>query len=202
VIFLGDYARMLVLGAILAGCGSEVSISANPNGSGGAGGLGGSGGPGGSGGSGTSCSTDQDCVAGAEWCVKGKCVPCDNSGPSCDITCPFKWGPYERNGCFPCDCAPKNFCTSDSDCTAGTKCFAGAFCWDYCPPGDPSCCFGNLCQLEGCDGPDPTGCFLKGCPQGQQCVQGSCVPSACWCDVDYGGWACELDCAGGTCVNP
>ena len=75
-----------------------------------------------------SCARDSDCAVGAEWCENGACVPCDNGGEVCDIACPYDWGLVERNGCTPCECAPRNECTSDAECGGGT-CYAGAHCF-------------------------------------------------------------------------
>ncbi|HEY8428296.1 MAG TPA: hypothetical protein VIL20_07975 [Sandaracinaceae bacterium] len=149
------------------------------------------------------CATDADCAEGAEWCVEGSCVPCDNGGLACRIACPAGWSVYTRNGCTPCECAPANDCTSDADC-AGTegrpqRCHAGAFCWDWCPWGDPSCCYGNVCAPADCPAPPPL-CARRGCPQGQTCEFGaSCEPTTCTCN-DAGEWACTDDCGGGACV--
>src|SRR2546428_5959643 len=115
---------------------------------------------------GPACTTDADCAFGAEWCVGGRCVPCDNSGLTCTIPCETGTTFYVRNGCHPCDCAPSNQCRSDADCGPGLACYAGAFCWDGCPPGDPTCCFGNICSGAGCSSPPPTGCKVRGCPSG------------------------------------
>src|SRR5690606_26662498 len=143
---------------------------------------------------------------GAEWCVEGRCVPCDNSGIACRIACPAGWSLYQRNGCTPCACAPDNECASDADCASvgptAARCYAGAFCWDWCPPGDPSCCFGNLCGAAGCPAPPPVGCMRRGCPEGQTCeATTGCAPSVCTCDGST-GWSCTDDCSGGTCVTP
>lgn len=150
------------------------------------------------------CSTDADCPSGSEWCEGGRCVPCDNSGLVCLIACPSGWSTYMRNGCSPCECAPRNDCTSDGECvgTGGgaQRCYAGAFCWDWCPPGDPTCCFGNLCGAAGCTPPPPLGCTRRGCPLGQRCdTTMGCTPSGCGCDPTS-GWFCTDDCGGGVCV--
>jgi hypothetical protein len=148
---------------------------------------------------GEECATDADCQEGAEWCVEGACQPCDNSGLMCDLACSNGWVFYERNGCHPCDCAPANECTRDADCGAGRKCYAGAFCWDWCPPDDPSCCFGNFCSAAGCPTPAPGGCVLRGCPPGSYCSTNTgCAPSSCGCDS--GSWVCTEDCGGGVCL--
>lgn len=148
------------------------------------------------------CDTDEDCTSGEEWCVGGQCIPCDNSGLSCEIDCVEGWQPYERNGCHPCACAPSNACTSDDECTSsGTtgKCYAGAFCWDWCPEGDPSCCLGNICSAAGCDEPPPVGCWTRGCPIGFSCQDEGCASSGCGCDG--GAWMCDTGCSGGTCIE-
>jgi hypothetical protein len=165
----------------------------------GSGGQGGAAQGGGQGGGGGGCSTDADCTMGKEWCVGGACVPCDNSGLACDIACQNNWNTYERNGCYPCECAPVNACDTDAQCGAGGKCYAGQFCWDWCPPGDPSCCYGNVCSPPGCPDPNPTGCFVTGCPQGKTCaLGGACTSSSCACA--NGNWGCTKDCGGGSCM--
>ncbi|MCZ7677499.1 MAG: hypothetical protein M5U28_01465 [Sandaracinaceae bacterium] len=150
------------------------------------------------------CASDADCASGAEWCEGGRCVACDNSGLVCLIACPSGWSTYERNGCRPCECAPMNDCTSDGECLGigggAQRCYAGAFCWDWCPPGDPTCCFGNMCAAAGCTPPPPVGCTQRGCPIGQRCdTTAGCTPSECGCDA-RSGWFCTDDCGGGTCV--
>jgi len=79
-------------------------------------------------------------------------------------------------------------------------CYAGAFCWDWCPPDDPSCCFGNICTGAGCTGSPPVGCVRRGCPSGQTCEMSGCVSSSCFCGGSS-GWGCTDDCGGGTCVG-
>ncbi|MBX3272143.1 MAG: hypothetical protein KF729_17895 [Sandaracinaceae bacterium] len=150
------------------------------------------------------CRTDRDCPS-REWCVEGACVPCDDSGTRCDILCPSGWGLYERNGCTPCECAPPNECVSDADCPFGAlerRCMAGAFCALGCTPGDPSCCFGNLCVASGCESTSPPhGCLARGCPRGAVCeLDVGCAPSSCGCSSASEGWFCTDDCGGGTCV--
>jgi hypothetical protein len=186
---------------VLAAAGCDGDVTTGPGGAGGSSTTtsGPGGGNGGQGGAGGQCSTDADCIAGEQWCVGGACVACDNSGLACDILCIMGWTTYERNGCYPCACAPMNQCTSDAACGAGEECYAGQFCWDWCPAGEPSCCYGNTCSQAGCADPNPTGCFTTGCPIGEDCVDaGGCTSSGCFCDGM--GWACTDDCGGGTCV--
>jgi hypothetical protein len=144
------------------------------------------------------CTTDADCIAGQQWCDGGTCVTCDNSGLACDLACSKSWQLYTRNGCSPCACAPVNQCVNDADCGAGQKCYAGAFCWDWCPKDDPSCCYGNICSAAGCSPPPPVGCWKRGCPAGQTCLDQGCSPSSCVCGGSS-GWGCTNDCGGGTC---
>ena len=221
---LRDLACGFVLVAAFAATGCDGDVSTQPTGAGGSGSTGntttgnGSTATSGSGtstgqGGGTSsssgaggaggCATDSDCVSGEQWCVGGSCVPCDNGGLVCDIFCIEGWTTYERNGCFPCECAPINDCVTNANCPGPiegieVKCYAGNFCWDWCPAGDPSCCFGNTCGPVGCPDPNPTGCFITGCPVGQSCVNMDCASSSCACDGQ--AWACDADCGGGVCV--
>lgn len=147
------------------------------------------------------CSTDRDCAFGTHWCVGGACVECDNSGRVCDIACAWSgWSTYTRNGCMPCQCAPPMGCTADADCAGRELCDPGRFCTDWCPDGDPSCCWGNLCQAPGCDTPNPEGCRRQGCPAGQICERSGCTAGRCFCGAG-GAWGCTRDCAGGTCVG-
>jgi len=148
------------------------------------------------------CASDDECAYAVEWCVGGMCVPCDKGGEVCDISCTQGWAMYERHGCTPCDCAPTNPCVSDEECpqvTAGpSKCYAGNHCWDWCPAGDPSCCYGNQCAAAGCPDPILTGCQKTGCAPGMTCVPSGCEPSACHCDG--ANWECTDDCNGGECA--
>jgi hypothetical protein len=175
------------------GTGGAATGGTGPGGAGGA-----SGGRGGAGG----CKSDAECAFGKEWCDKGACVACDNSGLACKILCPFEWKLYVRNGCTPCACAPENQCEKDEECKQffGNHCYAGNFCWDWCPPGDPTCCYGNTCGNAGCTPPSPVGCKKTGCPLGLTCTEGGCAPSGCAC-AGGGQWACTDDCGGGTCVQ-
>ncbi len=146
------------------------------------------------------CTSDEACEPGAEWCVGGECVPCDNSGQLCDLACADGWVLLERNGCTPCSCAPPTECTDDAACGPTRSCYAGQLCWDYCKVGDPSCCRGNFCDVSGCSEPAPGGCRRLGCPEGQFCEQIDCAPTSC--DCTGGSWACSEDCGGGVCVTP
>jgi hypothetical protein len=213
-----SWALPLVLGvALAAACGGKAFKDGAPaSGAGGSAGAGGDGGRTGTGAAPTGpvpagpagpnpagCTTDADCPKGVAWCEGGACVPCDNGGLACDIACIGGWSTYERNGCFPCECAPINQCTRDAECGAGQKCYAGKLCWSWCPPADASCCYGNRCSAVGCPDPNPAGCLITGCPQGQSCVTDprfGCAPSGCACAG--GGWGCTADCSGGICLSP
>jgi hypothetical protein len=95
---------------------------------------------------GDSCTKDSDCTAGAQWCEDAECVDCDNSGVLCRIACPEGESLYTRNSCTPCDCAPINECVTDDECEGWQECEPGRECLDWCPPDDPSCCYGNWCR--------------------------------------------------------
>lgn len=153
-------------------------------------------------GSAVSCTSDQQCASGAEWCVDGACVPCSNAGLVCRILCPSGWSTFARNGCHPCACAPDNECESDSDCGDGSTCYAGAACPDWCPPGDPSCCYGgNHCEASGCSGSFPAGCSVTGCAEGKVCNPTGCGGGgSCQCDGE-GSFTCTRDCRG-RCEDP
>jgi hypothetical protein len=191
--------RQLFLGwavglwALAASCGGKAIVDGRP-GSGGAGVTSSAGTTTGAG----SCKTDADCRFGEAWCTGGTCQACDNGGLACDLACQDGWQMYSRNGCHPCSCAPVNQCQSDAECGDGLHCYAGKFCWDWCPKGDPSCCYGNLCDAQGCPEPPPTGCFKTGCAAGLHCVDSGCASSSCKC-VSL-TWSCSKDCGGGTCV--
>lgn len=95
---------------------------------------------------GDTCSSDNECTAGAEWCEGGRCVECDNSGILCRIACEPGTTLYRRNGCSPCACVPESECTSDDECAAWQRCAPGTECLDWCPEDDPTCCYGNRCE--------------------------------------------------------
>lgn len=147
-----------------------------------------------------SCRTDADCTFGAEWCVHGACVACETADvAACPARCARGSTRMVRNGCTPCTCVVANACTTNSDCALGTTCYAGALCWDWCPPGDPTCCYGNICEGLGCTTPPPTGCKKRGCPENAICLTGGCTSSLC--DCVGSGWSCVDDCAGGICAE-
>lgn len=162
----------------------------------------------------TLCSTDEDCAFGSEWCEGGECVGCDNRGGDegslCGSVCARGRYRYTRNGCTPCECVIVNRCTSDADCAGldpeNPTCYAGGVCPDWCPPGDPSCCFGgNRCGVSGCEGSSyPAGCVATGCPYGSVCSTDTefCTPSSCFCEPELGTFACTADCGGGVCISP
>lgn len=93
----------------------------------------------------SSCATDADCAAGAQWCEDGACVDCDNSGFVCDLACGEGEELQVRNGCYPCACVPINECVDDDGCEPWQACEAGDECLSWCPEGEPSCCYGNRC---------------------------------------------------------
>jgi hypothetical protein len=48
-----------------------------------------------------------------------------------------------------------------------------------------------------CTDPDPRGCVVLGCGEGEECVESGaegCSPSACSCDEESGTWQCTADC--------
>ena len=48
-----------------------------------------------------------------------------------------------------------------------------------------------------CSDPDPRGCIVLGCGEGEECViadTDGCSPSACSCDEESGTWQCTADC--------
>lgn len=160
------------------------------------------------------CATDDDCAFGSEWCEGGECVACDNRGGDdgslCGSVCARGRYRYTRNGCTPCECVIVNRCQSDSDCAEldpeNPTCYAGGVCPDWCPGGDPSCCFGgNRCGAAGCEGTSyPAGCIGTGCPYGSVCSTDTefCTPSSCFCEPEIGSFACTADCGGGVCISP
>jgi hypothetical protein len=152
------------------------------------------------------CTSDRDCPEGEQWCERGRCVPCDNTGLVCRIVCREGWTTYMRNGCSPCECAPPNQCASDVDCAAGDRCWPGLFCWCADGSRSPDCCRGNVCSGSACTMEPPLGCLKRGCPRGQECDTGAgCVSSGCSCMTSGSGsatYVCTPDCGGGRCVAP
>lgn len=88
------------------------------------------------------CQGHEDCVFGAEWCLDGTCVPCDNTGLTCGIRCPLV---EPINGCQPCQCdVPYVPCQSDADCQGG-RCDRSE-CRSCCPDAPPgSACIAVCC---------------------------------------------------------
>src|SRR6185295_10361987 len=57
------------------------------------------------------------------------------------------------------------------------------------------------CVDSPCEGPDPSGCVVAGCPSDSVCdTSQGCAPSSCSCDSSSGSWVCTEDCGGGICV--
>jgi hypothetical protein len=61
---------------------------------------------------------------------------------------------------------------------------------------------GGLAGASACDGPNPAGCIVEGCPQGQACFTGAstCEATTCHCDTSTRQWACSSSCTPGTCM--
>lgn len=112
----------------------------------------------------STCTTDADCKYGAEWCVTGACVPCDNSGQVCTIACLLV---EPRNGCQPCKCqtsfcgwSSNGPCASDADCTTGG-------------------CSGQVCQSKN-EEPIITTCEWRDCYSAQVYgVTCGCIDKQC-----------------------
>jgi len=141
------------------------------------------------------CTVDADCAPGAEWCVDGKCAPCDNGGLVCKIAC--KNGLVApRHGCQPCECKPDyQACMGDQQCAAAEVCDLTG-CLSCCPDAAP----GSPCVAACCGkcAPAPTKtCRADAdCASGAEwCEGGKCVP------CDNGGIACKIACANGL-VDP
>jgi hypothetical protein len=107
--------------------------------------------------------------------------------------------------------------TCDTPNPAGCKsqgCPADQLCVDEgCTPSDCACdasgqwictddCGGGICVPDGagCSDPNPVGCKVQGCPQGEVCVDQGCAPSVCSCDASVDAWICTDDCGGGICA--
>lgn len=151
------------------------------------------------------CSPDQSCSADA--CVPSGCE-CDaataswlctaDCGPGCVPSFPACPGPDPSAGS----------CHEDADCDAGQACALDSCQSSHCEcdatTGGWVCtddCAGSCEPASDCLGPNPQGCIMEGCPDGQTCQQaGTCVSSACACDAATGSWVCDADCGGGVCV--
>jgi len=129
------------------------------------------------------CSADKECVPGTV-CVrpldgKGTCekkptndqcwsqADCDDSeickGVNhcpCDVSCDTK----ATFGL--CTKTRQNQCKGDRDCPGGS-CKAGGECTEECPPGDPSCCDGNICIP-----------LVNECTANDHCATNICVPGS------------------------
>lgn len=134
-------------------------------------------------------------------CAGGICQSCPEAGDNCGAPC-FDGSSRiatVRNGCPVCECAPPSQCWSDEDCGGPPmRCYPGSQCDDGCA-GDPTCCSGNICALEGCDETYYLTCGAVGCPDGLMCVT-SCPSPQCMCDPGATGWTCEPDCGDAMCV--
>jgi hypothetical protein len=129
---------------------------------------------------GCACEVDEDCEDGfgRAWCMDGVCVPCDDSGSTCDLWCPDGFVPA-RNGCQPCECAPgpcetvgQGACTCDVLCgEPGTVCEPGL-----------GRCVENVCATIDCASLcDP----LRGCVEPECESAGDCkiLYSSCGCQA-------------------
>lgn len=118
----------------------------------------------------------------------------DGDGPGCEpvgcrMYCEYGFVTGE-DGCEICECAPP-----PTGCPA-------IGCDLYCETGyqkDANGCEICACLPSNCEGPNPAGCIVNGCPTDSYCdTSVGCTSSDCTCDSF--GWACTDDCGGGTCV--
>ena len=135
---------------------------------------------------GCSCGEDEDCEYGfgRAWCVDGTCVPCDDSGRTCELWCEHGFVP-ERNGCQPCACAEppcerfgEGYCTCDAPCgDPGAVCEAGL-----------GRCIPDFCSVADC-GPGFTCDQLRGCVPGECSEDSGCrlIYSSCGCQAVVAG---------------
>jgi hypothetical protein len=131
-----------------------------------------------------------DCAGTCRKPTGPQCSPTLPSDAVCDLI--LCGGGYKvingKTTCECCDSCPEVYCAFD------------------CPDGyktDANGC--NLCQCKDppgkCQGANPAGCSVGGCPTGQKCdTNAGCAPSACSCDAATGQWICTADCGGGKCV--
>ena len=146
------------------------------------------------------CKQHADCGSGA-LCVKNTCQTCDKAPGGCPTACPFgfKQQVFMRNGCTVCECAPTNECMRDTDCGSNEHCYTGQQCSDGCK--DPSCCFGNLCAVPGCQDTSKVSCTRVGCASGHCLDSGKCVtPPVCKCLAPSQSWWCDETCSDAQCV--
>jgi hypothetical protein len=149
----------------------------------------------------SSCSCDE--ASGAWQCTADcgpivACVPielnerlCSTPNPAgCAATgCPYGQRCIETGDtvCRPstCVCEPDEDvwgCTRD--CRPDKACVAEEDLEDPAP-------------TPGCEGPNPAGCPVTGCPDGQRCEPSDddgCRPGTCFCDDTSGVWTCTADC--------
>lgn len=93
------------------------------------------------------CVSDTDCTAGAEWCIDGLCLPCDNSGLYCDLYC-ANGMVAPRNECQPCICLPDYVpCLDDAQCGPEGVCNT-AVCLSCCPGAPPGTACIDVCCGE------------------------------------------------------
>ncbi len=172
---------------------------------------------------GACCTADKDCGAGYQCafaavgaldgvCVTvptlGQCYSSDDcGGAECVGAAICPCGSVCKQGTSPGTCGGQaaNECVKDGDCPAGGKCIAGETCVDWCSAGDPSCCFGNVCDPPNtCKTPNPAGCKTTGCAIGHICLLGlewGCSSSTCTCFPGSEFWTCTKDCGGGVCMK-
>ena len=146
----------------------------------------------------TGCGSGEVCVQKG---VYGQCLSLAKLTPGgCynDVSCPEG---QLCIGAIICDCAEEDCegrqgscvipglaqCQSDSDCNGGS-CMATDPCSPDCPPGDPTCCYGNQCVFQ-----TPECLTDEECPDGPCIAGGTCYP---WCPL--GDPSC---CFGNTCFK-
>ncbi|WP_437561553.1 hypothetical protein [Sorangium sp. So ce542] len=123
-------------------------------------------------------------------CGGGTCVPDEPDETACRAPSPAG---CKTNGC------PAGQACVDEGCTPSScGCDAARGVW-ICTAD----CGGGICvpDSDACSDPNPVGCRVQGCPEGQICVDEGCAPSVCGCDAATGTWYCTDDCGGGTCVR-
>jgi len=158
------------------------------------------------------CPSGQSCVpSGDPGCAPSTCT-CDE--PSDSWLCTDDCGPI-----MVCENAPTTCSTPDPRGCAALGCPSGQVCVDAmtdgCAPSICDCdpvtdtwactddcgtmmhCEPVPAQPEACPSPDPRGCAVLGCSDGEICgLSGDdgCRPSGCSCDDEDGFWICTDDC--------